>query len=199
MGMFSSSPFLNMKIFVAIAFFVAVAECRRHLCDDGKRPVCPDGSKAVYNRPTGKNTDGSKYFPPQCVVGKERQPVQMDQRPGSGSTSANQMIRNAPKDKDKVLQTSLSKSVLMDLSVNAQGVERAASSTTGGAPMGRNAITSVRVVYHTAHGSPRTGTSMMESGSTTLGTTDLGIRDTTGDLPMMETSLKHRYLITYLV
>merc|ERR1712179_145344 len=70
MGMFSSSPFLNMKIFVAIAFFVAVAECRRHLCDDGKRPVCPDGSKAVYNRPTGKNTDGSKYFPPPVCSGE---------------------------------------------------------------------------------------------------------------------------------
>merc|ERR1712179_829995 len=70
MGMFSSSPFMNMKIFVAIAFFVAVAECRRHLCDDGTRPKCPDGSKAVYNRPTGKNTDGSKYFPPPVCSGE---------------------------------------------------------------------------------------------------------------------------------
>merc|ERR1712183_884786 len=67
---FSSSQILNMKIFVAIAFFVAVAECRRHLCDDGTRPVCPDGSKAVYNRPTGKNTGGSKYFPPPVCSGE---------------------------------------------------------------------------------------------------------------------------------
>merc|ERR1711970_1498930 len=61
---FSSSQPLNMKIFVAIAFLVAVAECRRHLCDDGSRPNCPDGSKAIYNRPTGKNTKKSSYGPP---------------------------------------------------------------------------------------------------------------------------------------
>merc|ERR1712002_202409 len=70
MGAFSSSQSLNMKIFVAIAFLVAVAECRRHLCDDGTRPVCANGEKAVYNRPTGKNTDGSKYFPPPVCNGE---------------------------------------------------------------------------------------------------------------------------------
>merc|ERR1712168_37901 len=69
MGAFSFSQPLNMKIFIAIAFLVAVAECRRHLCEDGTRPKCTDGSKAVYNRPTGKNTDGSKYFPPPVCSG----------------------------------------------------------------------------------------------------------------------------------
>merc|ERR1712228_1054956 len=39
-------------------------------CDDGTRPICSDGSKAVYNRPTGKNTDGSKYFPPPVCNGE---------------------------------------------------------------------------------------------------------------------------------
>merc|ERR1712133_214839 len=56
-----------MKFLITVAALVAIAECRRHLCDDGTRPICNDGSKAVYNRPTGKNTDGSKYFPyPVC-------------------------------------------------------------------------------------------------------------------------------------
>merc|ERR1719370_1076632 len=44
-----------MKIFVAIAFFVAVTDCRRQLCKDGKRPVCPDGTK---------------YFPPPVCSGE---------------------------------------------------------------------------------------------------------------------------------
>merc|ERR1712029_1071844 len=70
MGMFSSSQILNMKIFVAIAFLVAVAECRRHLCDDGTRPICPDGSKAIYNRPTGKNSEKSSYNPPPVCNGE---------------------------------------------------------------------------------------------------------------------------------
>merc|ERR1712013_747307 len=57
---FSSSQPLKMKTLLAIAFLFAGAESRRHLCDDGKRPVCADGTRAVYNRPTGKNTDGSE-------------------------------------------------------------------------------------------------------------------------------------------
>ena len=32
--------------------------------------VCPDCSKAVYNRPTGKNTGGSTYFPPSVCEGE---------------------------------------------------------------------------------------------------------------------------------
>ena len=32
--------------------------------------VCPNGSKAVYNRPTGKNTGGSTYFPPSVCEGE---------------------------------------------------------------------------------------------------------------------------------
>merc|ERR1712183_664077 len=77
MGAFSFSQPLNMKIFVAIAFLVAGAECRRHLCADGTRPKCPNGERAVYNRPTGKNTDGSKYFPPPVCNG-EGKPVCAD-------------------------------------------------------------------------------------------------------------------------
>merc|ERR1712098_372544 len=34
------------------------------------RPICPDGSKAVYNRPTGKNTEKSNYFPPPVCEGE---------------------------------------------------------------------------------------------------------------------------------
>ena len=71
---FSSSQPLKMKTLLAIAFLFAGAESRRHLCDDGKRPVCADGTRAVYNRPTGKNTDGSKYFPPPVCSG-EGKPV----------------------------------------------------------------------------------------------------------------------------
>merc|ERR1711970_1307800 len=74
---FSSSQLLNMKIFVAIAFLVAVAECRRHLCDGGYRPICPDGTKAVYNRPTGKNTDipvCNGEGKPVCADGSEASP-----------------------------------------------------------------------------------------------------------------------------
>merc|ERR1712136_690050 len=59
-----------MKFLITIAALFAIAECRRHLCDDGTRPICNDGSKAVYNRPTGKNTDDSKYFPPPVCNGE---------------------------------------------------------------------------------------------------------------------------------
>ena len=55
---------------LAIASLLALAEGRRHLCDDGTRPICSDGSKAVYNRPTGKNTGGSTYFPPPVCEGE---------------------------------------------------------------------------------------------------------------------------------
>merc|ERR1712212_52704 len=71
MGSVTETQPLNMKIFVAIAFLVAVAECRRHLCDDGTRPKCPDGSKAVYNRPTGQGF-GLKDKPfPACADGSK--------------------------------------------------------------------------------------------------------------------------------
>merc|ERR1711939_1212698 len=59
-----------MKFLITVAALFAIAECRRHLCEDGTRPICSDGSKAVYNRPTGKNTDGSKYFPPPVCSGE---------------------------------------------------------------------------------------------------------------------------------
>merc|ERR1711872_65644 len=60
----------NMRIFITLASLLALTECRRHLCDDGTRPVCPDGTRAVYNRPTGKNSKKSKYFPPPVCSGK---------------------------------------------------------------------------------------------------------------------------------
>merc|ERR1711939_772229 len=59
-----------MKFLITVAALFAIAECRRHLCKDGTRPKCSDGTKAVYNRPTGKNTDGSKYFPPPVCSGE---------------------------------------------------------------------------------------------------------------------------------
>merc|ERR1712098_749629 len=65
---FNSSS--NMRIFITLASLLALAECRRHLCDDGTRPICPDGTKAVYNRPTGKNTENSDYFPPPVCNGE---------------------------------------------------------------------------------------------------------------------------------
>merc|ERR1712128_367787 len=60
----------SMKFFITVASLLALAECRRHLCDDGAAPICPDGSRAVYNRPTGKNTDGTSYFPPPVCNGE---------------------------------------------------------------------------------------------------------------------------------
>merc|ERR1712025_519545 len=64
------SPSFNaMRIIIAIAFLLALSECRRHLCDDGTRPICPDRTSAVYNRPTGKNSRKSNYFPPPVCSG----------------------------------------------------------------------------------------------------------------------------------
>merc|ERR1712142_11257 len=60
----------RMRIIIAITFSLALVECRRHLCDDMTRPVCPGGAKAVYNRPTGRNTKGSTYFPPPTCPGQ---------------------------------------------------------------------------------------------------------------------------------
>merc|ERR1712142_819942 len=62
----------GMKIIIAITFLLSLIECRRHLCDDGTRPICPNGDQAVYNRPTGKNSRESKYFPPPVCNGKGR-------------------------------------------------------------------------------------------------------------------------------
>jgi len=61
-----------MRLIIAITFLLSLAECRRHLCDDGTRPICPDGTRAVYNRPTGKNSMKSNYFPPPVCSGELR-------------------------------------------------------------------------------------------------------------------------------
>merc|ERR1712228_47536 len=44
-----------MKFLITVAALFAIAEGRRHLCDDGTRPIC---------------SDGSKYFPPPVCNGE---------------------------------------------------------------------------------------------------------------------------------
>merc|ERR1712189_57698 len=135
-----------MKFLITVAALFAIAECRRHLCDDGTRPICNDGSKAVYNRPTGKNTDGSKYFPPAVT-----------------------MRRNAQLVRAREQWTSLLLHVLMAQSVSVQEVEKTANSTTEYVATDKDAGKCAARDNHTALGGPRTGTSTMVSGSSTLG------------------------------
>merc|ERR1712142_178382 len=91
----------KMRIIITIAFLLAVAECRRHLCDDGSRPRCADGSHAVYNRPTGKNTKHSTYYPPPACSGPGQiPPAKCD----DGSDPAHYRF-NVCKDEDKKCAT----------------------------------------------------------------------------------------------
>merc|ERR1719244_656069 len=43
-----------MKFLITVAALFAIAECRRHLCDDGTRPICSDGSKEKVKCSSGK-------------------------------------------------------------------------------------------------------------------------------------------------
>merc|ERR1712133_353911 len=115
----------------------------------------------------------------QFAMVRELLLVPMDQPPKSASTPAVTMRRNAQLVKAREHLTSLLLHVLMAQSVSVQEVERTANSTTEYVAMDN----------HTALGGPRTGTSTMVSGSSTLGIQDLATRDTTGDLTLLETSL----------
>ena len=66
-----------MKLLLILPLLFCLGHTRRYLCDDGTRPECRDGSRAVYNRPTGRNTKGSKYSPPPVCEGK-RKPICSD-------------------------------------------------------------------------------------------------------------------------
>ena len=70
-------PLGIMKILVTIASLLVLTDCRRHLCDDGTRPICPNGYRAVYNRPTGNNYDKSSFHPPP-VCGGDGSPICID-------------------------------------------------------------------------------------------------------------------------
>merc|ERR1719177_44970 len=137
-----------MKIFVAITFLVAVAECRRHLCDDGTRPVCPDGSK--YFPPPVCSGEGA----PACADGSEAMPRFNTCSPDEKKCPKGQGF--GPHDKPQTACADGSK-------CSCPGSGRTASSTTRCAAMASPAVKHVRVVHHTVHGLPRTGTSMMES------------------------------------
>merc|ERR1712083_204537 len=116
--------------------------------------------------------------------------VLMGQPQKFASTLAVTMRRNAQPVRAREQWTSLLLHVLMAQSVSVQEVERIANSTTEGAAMDKDAERCVARDNLTALGGPRTGTSTMVSGISTLGIQDLETRDTIGDLTMLETRLK---------
>eukprot|EP00090_Calanus_glacialis_P029009 TRINITY_DN4651_c0_g1_i1.p1 TRINITY_DN4651_c0_g1~~TRINITY_DN4651_c0_g1_i1.p1 ORF type:complete len:210 (-),score=34.90 TRINITY_DN4651_c0_g1_i1:101-730(-) len=59
-----------MRLLLIIFSLSALVHARRWLCDDMTRPRCPDGTLAVYNRPTGNNAKNSKYHPPPTCKGQ---------------------------------------------------------------------------------------------------------------------------------
>merc|ERR1712131_404182 len=178
-----------MKFLISIAALFAIAECRRHLCDDGTRPICNDGSKAVYNRPTGKNTDGSKYFPPLVCNGEGAPACADGSTPKVRFNTCSNDEKKCPTgqgqgamDKPFAPCADGSKCVCPGGGKNCQFHYRVCGNGQGCRKMCRRD-------NHTALGGPRTGTSTMVSGSSTLGIQDLATRDTTGDLTLLETSL----------
>jgi len=59
-----------MRDLLLLLFFLAgLTQARRWLCDDMTRPRCPDGTLAVFNRPTGNNFKKSRYYPPPHCKG----------------------------------------------------------------------------------------------------------------------------------
>merc|ERR1712198_257876 len=128
-----------MKFLISIAALFAIAECRRHLCDDGTRPICNDGSKAVYNRPTGKNTDGSKYFPPPVCNGEGAPACADGSTPKVRFNTCSNDEKKCPTGQAREQWTSLLLHVLMAQSVSVQEVERTANSTTEYVAMDKDA------------------------------------------------------------
>jgi len=125
----------------------------------------------------------------QFAMVRELLLVPMDQPLKFASTPAVMMRRNAQLVRAREQWTSLLLHVLMAQSVSVQEVERTANSTTESVAMDKDAGRCAARDNHTALGGPRTGTSTMVSGSSTLGIQDLATRDTTGDLTLLETSL----------
>merc|ERR1711915_886035 len=126
----------------------------------------------------------------QFAVERELLSVLMDQPQKFASTLAVMMRRNAQPVRVREHLTNLLLHVLMAQSVSVQEVERIANSTTESAAMDKDAERCVVRDNLIALGGPRTGTSMMASGISTLGIQDLETRDTIGDLTMLETRLK---------
>merc|ERR1712243_404812 len=183
MGVVVFNSTSNMRIFITLASLLALAECRRHLCDDGTRPICPDGTKAVYNRPTGKIPRDPHISHPLYVREKESPHVPMDQWQDTGSTPVAMKRRSVLLGKGLGQETSHVQPVLTGPSVPVQEEGRTARSVSKGAPIGRAVLHSVRREFHTAPGLPRTGTNMTGSGTSTQEITGLEtkLEDTTGD------------------
>merc|ERR1711872_949083 len=125
----------------------------------------------------------------QFAMVRELLLVPMDQPPKCASTPAVTMRRNAQLVRAREHLTNLLLHVLMAQSASVQEVERTANSTTEYVAMDKDAGKCAARDNHTALGGPRTGTSTMVSGSSTLGIQDLATRDTTGDLILLETRL----------
>ena len=107
----------------------------------------------------------------------------------TGLTCANRRIKSVLQEKDMVIKTSHVLPVLKVAHASVQGEENTVCSNSGSAQMAKNVIIDAKIIRRlTAHGGPRTGTSMMELGFTTLASEDQGTgqEDTTGDLVMLE-------------
>jgi len=61
---------LTMRGLIIFASVFTLGYARRWLCDDMTRPLCPDGTLAVFNRPTGNNFRRSRYHPPPHCKGQ---------------------------------------------------------------------------------------------------------------------------------
>merc|ERR1712215_416351 len=157
-----------MKFLITVAALFAIAECRRHLCDDGTRPICSDGSKAVYNRPTGKNTDGSKYFPPPVCNGEGAPACADGSTPKVRFNTCSNDEKKCPTGQGQGAMDKPFAPCADGSSVSVQEEERIANSTTESAAMDKDAERCVARDNLTALGGRRTGTSTTVSESSTL-------------------------------